>query len=111
MNVQVLELEKCGVQLEQCQLVRYNGKSGTMGKPFDEPKVRGKVVCVSLCVCVCIYVCVSVYVCVCVHVYLCTVHVVCVCVCVWGGGECMCVCVTCRIMLPTKECLQFAFIN
>ena len=40
-NVQVLELEKCGVQLEQCQLVMYNEKSGTLGEVFDdEPKVR-----------------------------------------------------------------------
>ena len=46
MNVQVLELEKCGVQLEQCQLVRYNEKSGTLGKPFDESKVS-----VGCCVC------------------------------------------------------------
>ena len=46
MNVQVLELEKCGVQLEQCQLVGYNEKSGTMRKLFDEPKVRERVVCV-----------------------------------------------------------------
>ena len=56
MFIQVLELEKCGVQLEQCQLVRYNEKSGTLGKLFDEPKVRKRVVCV--CVCVCVYVCV-----------------------------------------------------
>ena len=38
-NVQVLELVQCGVQLEQCQLVRYNEKSGTLRKLFDEPKV------------------------------------------------------------------------
>lgn len=46
MSIQVLELEKCAVQLEQCQLVRYNEKSGTMRKLFDEPKVRERVVCV-----------------------------------------------------------------
>ena len=51
-NVQSLELEKCGVQLEQCQLVRYNEKSGTLGKPFDEPKVSADCcVCVFVCVC------------------------------------------------------------
>ena len=38
-DVQVLELQECGVQLEQCQLVRYNQQTGTTGKPFDEPKV------------------------------------------------------------------------
>ena len=38
-GVQVLELQECGVQLEQCQLVRYNQHTGTPGKPFDEPKV------------------------------------------------------------------------
>ena len=53
MNVQALELEKCGVQPEQCQLVRYNAKSGTLGKPCDEPKVSvGGCVCVCVCVCV-----------------------------------------------------------
>ena len=36
--VQVLELQKNGVQLEWCQLVRYEN-SGTLRKPFDEPKV------------------------------------------------------------------------
>ena len=46
MNVQVLELEKCAVQLEQCQLVKYNEKSGILGKLFDETKVRERVVCV-----------------------------------------------------------------
>jgi len=36
------------VQLEQCQLVRYNEKSGTLGKPFDEPKVSaGCCVCLT----------------------------------------------------------------
>ena len=51
-NVQVLELEQCGVQLKQCQLVRYNEKSGTLGKPFDEPKVSADCcVCVFVCVC------------------------------------------------------------
>ena len=35
MNLQVLELQSWGVQLEQCQLVRYYKKSGTLGKPFD----------------------------------------------------------------------------
>ena len=45
-NVQVLKLEKCAVQLEQCQLVRYNEKSGILEKLFDEPKVRERVVCV-----------------------------------------------------------------
>ena len=49
MSIQVLELEKCAVQLEQCQLVRYNEKSGTMRKLFDEPKVRERVVCVCVC--------------------------------------------------------------
>ena len=55
-NVQVLELEKCGVQLEQCQLVRYNEKSGTLGNPFDKPKVGIDLqsVCVCVCVCVCV---------------------------------------------------------
>jgi len=38
-DIQVLELQECGVQLEQCQLVRYNQHTGTLGKPFDEPKV------------------------------------------------------------------------
>lgn len=38
-NIQVLELEKYGVQLERCQLLRYNKKSGTLGKPFDEQEV------------------------------------------------------------------------
>jgi len=38
-DVQVLELQECGVQLEQCQLVRYNQRTGAPGKPFDEPKV------------------------------------------------------------------------
>jgi len=38
-GVQVLELQECGVQLEQCQLVRYNQHTGRLGKPFDEPKV------------------------------------------------------------------------
>ena len=38
-DVQVLELQECGVQLEQCQLVRYNQHTRTLGKPFDEPKV------------------------------------------------------------------------
>ena len=51
-NVQALELEQCGVQLEQCQLVRYNEKSGTLEKPFDEPKVSADN-CVCVCVCVC----------------------------------------------------------
>ena len=51
MNVQVLELQKCGVQLVQCQLVRYKEKSGILGKLFDEPKVRGRVVCACVCVC------------------------------------------------------------
>ena len=37
------------MQLEQCQLVRYNEKSGTLGEPFDEPKVSG-----GCCVCVCV---------------------------------------------------------
>ena len=46
MNVQVMELEKCAVQLEQCQLVRYSERSGMLGKLFDEPKVRERVVCV-----------------------------------------------------------------
>ena len=27
------------MQLEQCQLVRYSQHTGTLGKPFDEPKV------------------------------------------------------------------------
>ena len=38
-GVQVLELQECGVQLEQCQLVRYSQHTGTLGKPFDDPKV------------------------------------------------------------------------
>ena len=38
-GIQVLELQECGVQLEQCQLVRYNEHTGTLGKPFDGPKV------------------------------------------------------------------------
>ena len=82
-NVQVLELEKCGVQLEQCQLVRYNEKSGTMGRLFDEPKVRGRVMCVSVCMhaCVCLYV----------YVFVC----VSACMCV---GVRVRVCVTCRII-------------
>lgn len=37
--VQALELQNSGVRLEQCQLVRYNECTGTLGKPFDEPKV------------------------------------------------------------------------
>ena len=56
----MLELEKCGVQLEQCQLVRYNEKSGTLGKPFDEPKVGTDCsVCACVCVCMCVCVCVK----------------------------------------------------
>ena len=49
------------MQLEQCQLVRYNEKSGTLGEPFDEPKVStdSVCVCVYVCVCVCVCVCVS----------------------------------------------------
>ena len=39
LGVQVLELQECGVQLEQCQLVRYNELTGTLGNTFDEPKV------------------------------------------------------------------------
>ena len=35
----MLELQECGVQLEQCQLVRYNELTGTLGNSFDEPKV------------------------------------------------------------------------
>ena len=92
MNVQVLELEKCAVQLEQCQLVRYNEKSGTMGKFFDEPKVRGRVVCVYVSVCVCVSVCVHV----CMHVHVC-----------W----CACICVTCRIINSFFLPRQFANIN
>jgi len=38
-GVQVLELQECGVQLKQCQLVRYNQHTETPGKPYDEPKV------------------------------------------------------------------------
>jgi len=41
LGVQVLELRECGVQLEQCQLVRYSQHTGTLGKPFDERKVGG----------------------------------------------------------------------
>ena len=37
--VQALELQNSDVRLEQCQLVRYNECTGTLGKPFDEPKV------------------------------------------------------------------------
>jgi len=52
-GVQVLELQECGVQLEQCQLVRYSEHKGTPGKLFDEPKVSaGCGVCMCLCVCV-----------------------------------------------------------
>ena len=36
---QVLELQEYSVQLGQCQLVRYSGHTGILGKPFDEPKV------------------------------------------------------------------------
>ena len=36
--VQVLELQKYGVKLEWCQLVRYEN-GGTLRKPFDEPEV------------------------------------------------------------------------
>ena len=51
----MLELEKGGVQLEQCQLVRYNEKSGTLGKPFDKPKVGTDCsVSVFVYVCVCV---------------------------------------------------------
>ena len=56
-NVQVLELEKYGVQLEGCQLLRYNKKSGTLGKPFDEQKV-GMHCNVCVCVMVWLWVCV-----------------------------------------------------
>ena len=46
--VQVLGLQECGVQLEQCQLVRYNELTGTPGNTFDEPKVgTDRSVCVS----------------------------------------------------------------
>ena len=69
------------MQLEQCQLVRYNVKSGTMGKLFDEPKVRGKA-CVHLRMCMCLCICVCVCVCLC----LCMCMHVCVCV---GGGLCV----------------------
>lgn len=47
-NVQVLELQSWGVHLEQCQLVRYDKKSGTLGKPFDVEMVGVDLVCVCL---------------------------------------------------------------
>ena len=55
--IQVLELRKYGVQLEWCQLVRYED-GGTLRKPFDEPKVGTHCV---LCVCGCVYVCTTFY--------------------------------------------------
>ena len=100
------------MQLEQCQLVKYNGKSGILGKLFDETKVRGKVcVCVHLCVCMFLCICVCAYLCLC----LCMCMHVCVCVsvsvsvyvyaCVCAGGEdCICACVTCRsICFPPRN--------
>ena len=47
-NVQVLELQSWGVHLEQCQLVRYDKKSGTPGKPFDVEMVGADLVCMCL---------------------------------------------------------------
>ena len=48
MNLQVLELQSWGVQLEQCQFVRYYKKNGTLGKPFDVDIVGADLVCVCL---------------------------------------------------------------
>ena len=53
-GVQVLELQECGMQLEQCQLVRYDQHTGTSGKPFDEPKVSIGYVCVCVCTLFCL---------------------------------------------------------
>ena len=117
MSIQVLELKKCGVQLEQCQLVRYNEKNGTMRKLFDEPKVREREWCVSSLdprpspsfpslyrtasgrklgkglgtrlVCVYMHECVCLYVYVCVYVHA----------CVWDMYNY-------QFLLPSKECLQ-----
>lgn len=43
-NLQVLELQSWDVHLEQCQLVRYDKKSGTLGKPFDVEMVGADLV-------------------------------------------------------------------
>ena len=114
-NVQVLELEQCVVQLEQCQLVRYNNKTGTLGKPFDEPRVSAGCsvcvvfVCVHACMCVCVHLSVSVSVS-CVFVCM---HVCCVCV-----RACMefflhvCVCVYVKTCFSSRNVyMQFTFIS
>ena len=51
MNLQILDLQSWGVQLEQCQLVKYDTKSGRLGMPLDVHMVGTDCVCVCMCVC------------------------------------------------------------